>query len=398
MTRPTPRPRTRIVGLDVARCLALLGMIATHVIATYDEAGERSWAAELAGGRASALFAVLAGVSLALMSGGARPVRGRERAGVAVGLLVRAVLIAALGLWLGGRDSGVAVILTYYGVLFCLGIAFLGLRARALFVLAGVWALVGPVVSFAVRPELPERGYDSPTFAHLTERPAELLAELTVTGYYPVLVWLAYLLLGMAIGRLDLRRTMTAARLALVGLALALAAPVVSRLLVAQPAIRDALRDSVATTWTPGIVPGDLDRSLEGSLYGNVPTDTWAWLAVANPHASTPLDLARTGGSALLVIGVCVLAARVLPRLWAIAFGAGAMTLTLYSLHVVLLGEDVWTEGPDAFARQVALALVVGAVFAVVRRRGPLEAVVAAAGRTVRNASHSGMHRGRMSP
>ena len=55
----------RLVGLDVARCLALLGMVATHVLDARTPDGELATAQWLAGGRASALFAVLAGVSLA---------------------------------------------------------------------------------------------------------------------------------------------------------------------------------------------------------------------------------------------------------------------------------------------------------------------------------------------
>ena len=58
----------RLVGLDVARCLALLGMVATHVLDARTPDGELATAQWLAGGRASALFAVLAGVSLALMT------------------------------------------------------------------------------------------------------------------------------------------------------------------------------------------------------------------------------------------------------------------------------------------------------------------------------------------
>jgi len=86
-------PPGRVVGLDVARCVALLGMIVTHVLPAADENGV-TVAQQVAGGRASALFAVLAGVSLAIMSGGTTPVRGGERWAVSAGLAVRAVLIA----------------------------------------------------------------------------------------------------------------------------------------------------------------------------------------------------------------------------------------------------------------------------------------------------------------
>ena len=51
-----------------------------------------------------------------------------------------------------------------------------------------------------------------------------------------------------------------------------------------------------------------LDRIGEG-LPGTTPTDgAWEWLGVVAPHTATPLDLLQTTGSALLVIGVALLA------------------------------------------------------------------------------------------
>jgi uncharacterized membrane protein len=122
---PEPDPR-RVVGVDVARALALLGMMATHMLP--GRIGfDVPWPQQLAGGRASALFAVLAGVSVALVSGRERPVRGRQRYAAGVRLGIRALLIGVVGLGLGTLDSGIAVILTYYAVLFVIGLPFLGL-------------------------------------------------------------------------------------------------------------------------------------------------------------------------------------------------------------------------------------------------------------------------------
>lgn len=157
-------PTGRIVGLDVARCLALIAMIATHILDSTDDNGI-TLTQQLAGGRASALFAVLAGVSLSLMSGRSNPVAGRERRAVASGLAVRALVIAAIGLVLGELGSGIAVILTYYGLLFLLGLPFLGLRARPLALLSAAWLTVVPVLSHLLRPHLPDRGFASPHFA-----------------------------------------------------------------------------------------------------------------------------------------------------------------------------------------------------------------------------------------
>ena len=123
--------KDRLVGVDVARCLALLGMVATHVLASHDPDGSLSGSQWLAGGRASALFAVLAGVSLALMTGRRTPVQGTERGRRSLALATRAVLVATIGLALGGLETGIAVILTYYGVLFLMALPFLGLDHQA---------------------------------------------------------------------------------------------------------------------------------------------------------------------------------------------------------------------------------------------------------------------------
>ena len=91
LRRPPDLHGRRVVGVDMARCLALLGMMATHILPGY-EGLEIPWPQQLAGGRASALFAVLAGVSLSLTTGREHPVHGRERIARSCGLAVRALL------------------------------------------------------------------------------------------------------------------------------------------------------------------------------------------------------------------------------------------------------------------------------------------------------------------
>jgi Heparan-alpha-glucosaminide N-acetyltransferase, catalytic len=342
----------RLVGLDVARCLALLGMVATHVLDERTAAGDLTTGQWLAGGRSSALFAVLAGVSLALMT---RSDRGPRNLGA---IAVRALLIAALGLWLGGLGSGLAVILTYYGLLFLLGLPFVFLRARALALLCVCWVLAAPALSHVVRPDLPERGFASPAFGQLAD-PGQLLSELLFTGYYPVFPWLAYLLAGLALGRANLRDPHLLGILTVGGLGGAIVATQVSRALV-DPALA-----AQHATGMHGTTPADGD---------------WSWLLLVAPHSATPFDLAQTIGSALFVIGGCLLLERVLPRpgvvALAIVFGAGAMTLTLYSLHVVLRTPDVWPPDHDAYVEHVAVLLAIGAVYAAVGWRGPLERIV----------------------
>lgn len=368
MVAMTGSSHSRLVGLDVARCLALLGMVATHVLDERTPAGDLTTAQWLAGGRASALFAVLAGVSLALMT--REPLRGRPLALRCAGIAGRAVFIALVGLLLGSLDSGIAVILTYYGVLFVLGLPFTPLGARTLVPLAVAWVVVGPVVSHLVRPDLPERGFASPAFDQLGD-PGQLASELLFTGYYPAVPWLAYLLAGLALGRLDLRATPILGALALGGLGTAVLATQVSRTLV-DPAVA-----SENATGMFGTTPPDGD---------------WSWLLLVAPHSGTPFDLAQTIGSAVLVIACCLLLERLLPHAatvaLAVVFGAGTATLTLYSLHVVMRTPGVWPrEDPSTFVTHVVVLLTLGALIRLSRRRGPMEVVAGSPVRAARRAS-----------
>ncbi len=60
-------------------------------------------------------------------------------------------MLGVIGLFLGDLDSGVAVILVNYAFLFLVATAFIGMSARSLGILALVWALVAPVISFWLR-------------------------------------------------------------------------------------------------------------------------------------------------------------------------------------------------------------------------------------------------------
>jgi hypothetical protein len=375
-TTGLPRSRGgRILGVDAARALALVGMFATHILPLRDGDDVPTLTGLIPDGRASALFAVLAGVGVALSSGGPRrPVDGRAHLAAAGGLIVRGLLVGLLGLWLVAFDSPVAVILAYYGLLFVVATPLLRLPAAVLGCGAVLVAALAPVASQLLRAELPEGPGEQPGLDALA-RPGELVVTLAVTGYYPVLVWTTYLLAGMAVGRLDLRRLRVAVGLLVGGAALAVAA-------------------AAGSAWLLG--PGGGTAALGPDAlaernYGTTPTDSWWWLAVNAPHSGTPVNMVHTTGTALAVLGAMLLLAR---RWWVVVWlpaAVGAIPLTLYTLHVILLsvysGED---EPPQVllglWLAHVTGAVLIGVVFRLAGRRGPLEAVVSAAGRAVRRA------------
>jgi hypothetical protein len=312
-------------------------------------------------------------VSLALVTGGSR-VHERRRLGAdRVGIAVRAAVIALLGLLLGGLPTNIAIILVYYAVLFVMALPFLGLGWRRLALLALAWSVAGPVASMLLRADLEDPARLVPSFEHLAT-PLDLAQSLLLTGYYPAIGWFAYLLAGLAVGRLDLRRAGVAARVAVAGAVLAAVTWVVSADVTRDPAVRRALLrsdDGGATTW------GELRHQLDLGSYGTTPPDSWWWLVPIGPHSGTALTFLHTIGCSMAVLGATVLLARVRPRPWAVAFGAGAMTLTLYSLHIVMLTPEVPpAEEPSAYLPQVLVVLLVGAAYALARQRGPLESLV----------------------
>ena len=126
--------------------------------------------------------------------------------------------------------------------------------------------------------------------------------------------------------------------------------------------------------------------------YGTTPTDSWWWLAIMAPHSGTPFDLAHTTGTALAVLGAMLLLARLSRALVWVPAAVGAIPLTLYTLHVLLLseysGEDVAGAGAGRAVgwRTCWVRSLLGVLLRLLGWRGPLEAVVSVAGRTVRRA------------
>lgn len=374
----TSWPQHRLLGVDAARGVALLGMVAVHIVSPVGADGQVSPAFLVAAGRSSALFAVIAGVGLALITRWTPATSARRRARDRVAIATRSVLLIGIGLWLGTFDSGVAVILVYYGVLFLLALPFLGLSSRALAAWSAGTMVVAPVLSHLLRPVLPLPSYDVPTLEFFEGSLLDALSELTLTGYYPALPWMAYLFAGLAIGKLPLSSPAVAQRLAVGGLSIWFVAAASSWVLLNPLGGLDALRAQ-----SPELFGRTLETALAVGLYGTTPEGSWWWLAVAAPHTATPFDLAATIGSSMAVLGLFLLILD-RPRVWAVPLvSVGGMTLSLYTLHVVMLEE--WL--PRTMAHAYLWHVVVLTVLAVLWRRyigqGPLEFLTQRASRSV---------------
>ena len=365
----------RELGIDVARGLALLGMMVVHILPAATRTGEITTPWLLSVGKASALFAVVAGVGIAFSTGRTRPPYGRRWYAAVAALLVRAALICALGLWLGGVVGQAAyVILPYYALLFVLAIPFLRMPVRWLVVAAVAAGFAMPTVSFFARAGMPWEGEPlNLTFASVIAGPAASLNELLFTGSYPVLPWLTYVLVGLAVGRTRLSMRGVAAAIAGIGIALALFTRLVSWYLLSviggQAELAETSRGTIS-------LQSFTDILVFGSS-GTVPADSAWWLAVLAPHTATTPDLFFTIGIALGVLGLAIMLSRVIgPLLWPLA-AAGSMPLTLYATHLLLLALPVMPRDAGVnFAVQAAVLVAFALLWRNWFARGPLEELV----------------------
>lgn len=330
-----------MTGVDLTRGVAVLGMFTAHVGAAGTSWSDPAGWLRLADGRSAATFAVLAGVSLGLVSGGAVAQEGTDLSRTRVRLLVRCGLLAVLGVLLVALDTPVAVILPAYAVILALAVPLLRWRPVALLGLAAGVLVVGPpVVLAADRAAAAGTGW-------VREQPLELL----VGGYYPAVVWIAYVLVGLAVARLDLRARWTPVWCVVAGTGLAAA--------------------------------GYLTGALGGAL---VPAGAARELLDVTPHADTAPEVTGNAGVALVLLGSLVLLGRwvadhrVARTALAPLEATGALALTAYCGHVVaiaLLGDDVVRSATNAgLAAFVVVTLAATWAWRSALGRGPLERLV----------------------
>lgn len=379
----SPTPRKRLIGIDAARGLALIGLFAVHILPDEsDLTGGPSLSWTLFAGDSAALFALLAGVGLGLSTGGSTPHRGRRMTADRLGIAARAVMIGILSLLIAPIlpwDPPADIILLYYAVFFLLAIPFLHLRPRTLFCSAAVFAVVSPILLLQAGPGLPESSAWNHTVVTLLTEPLGTLSELLLTGTYPALAYMAYLLVGLGLGRLDLRRLRVQGIIAGTGVALVLMASLASFLLLRVAGGYEALRASA------GLTRYELEEALIFGTEDYLEGSAW-WLAITTPHTNMILAIVSSLGVSLAVTGGCLLLARTAEPLLLPVASMGSMTLTLYSVHLLALAPELHYDAPVPW---FMIHLVAAAVFAWFWRQrlgqGPLERVVATGARNARN-------------
>ena len=427
---PAARParqRVRYVGIDLARFIAIAGMMAAHLLAPLamfpgvsDSDRELAMGTSLiSNGAPAALFAVLGGVSIVFatrkqLSGG---LVGKAMASVAV----RGVVLIVLGVLLGFVDNNIIVILAYYGVAMILVAPLIKAKSWVLASLAAVLGLGFGWLNITLRRSL-EVHMEGPhiNLGFITSDPLGTLRAIFVTGEYPAITWVTYLLVGMLIGRALTSATArgalgrTAAKLAVIGGAVFVVSQLVSNWLLGKLIDFGVIEPQASQQMShTEILQAAQTQLLQVGGSGAPPSPHIVSQLLAVPHSGSIMDLARTIALSALLIGLLVwLCDRERPRvadaattaattsfgarLLDIVRAAGAAPLTIYTTHIVVSGiiqgtffrstEQAgglpetgipwWVMGPGALVLQLAGVLAIGAVLSITRRRGPLETLL----------------------
>lgn len=385
---PVAAPKPRIHGLDLARGLAVLGMFVAHTAAAGPYA-EGTWLGEVLSwshGRSSILFALLAGVSLGILTGRTRPYAGEDAVHARVRILVRGVLLLGISGLLAVLNGQVALILAFYAAWFFLALPFAWWPVRRLFAAAAVVAVAGPVLRWALVTVAPDLGL---VLDSLDVN--DFFVETMVSGVYPGLAYLAFVFAGLGLARLDLGARRLQVRMLILGLLLAVVGYGGGLALGTAAGVQTTEPESIVAAEYDGLSEGaELEFGPDGEPIfpdGIADDKLWPDMGVAEsaatdllatwPHSGSTFEILGSGGVALAILAVCLLLPAAASRTVLAPLAAvGAMSLSAYSLHVVVLAlfpamvgaESIWPA-----AGLVGAALLGCWAWRATLGRGPLE-------------------------
>lgn len=353
----------RIIGLDVTRGLALIGVVVmnyhgylnggqTSDPATFLDRLFHPWVGVLST-RFAATFVLVAGMGITLLTNRSRA--SGDRAAITADrwrLVRRGVLLAVAGYALEWVWSG--TIIYFYGAYFIVAAVLFTVRTRWLVLIGAASAAAGAGIA-AWRIARETGGHPTHWLDPAPNSPRDLLLRTFVGHTHPLLPWLAFVCAGMILGRALPRLAAIRARL-IVGGVLAVAVTYAVNAVAAPP--------------FSSVDPGDQRRAV--------------WLST-RPFDRGILYTIGTLGSSIVVFAVVSwIAEHARDNAVIVALQrAGQLTLTLYVLHVLAFNLVVdWLGWIEPFSLGAALgfaaafwavAILVGAWWQKLFGPGPLE-------------------------
>ncbi|WLR41414.1 heparan-alpha-glucosaminide N-acetyltransferase domain-containing protein [Bacillus carboniphilus] len=197
------KPTERIIGYDIARSLAILGMvIVNYKISMNAEGNGPEWLiywTSLLEGRASAIFVILAGVGISLMT---QRVRLSENNSQKYRLTIwkRSLFLFVLGMSLYLMQWS-ADILHYYAFYMVIASFFIKASSKKIIITALSIVFTAQLLQLLLDYEYGWNATFSQYEMFWTFK--GFFSNLFFNGYHPIFPWVAFLLIGMWLGRLD---------------------------------------------------------------------------------------------------------------------------------------------------------------------------------------------------
>ncbi|WP_034043492.1 DUF418 domain-containing protein [Wocania ichthyoenteri] len=196
--------KERIIGIDIARALAVIGMIIVNFKVALGENG-LEWVklfASIFDGKAAATFVVLAGVGLALMTNSALQNNDSQK----LKSVRKRILKRALFLFIVGLSYIViwpADILHFYGIYMLVILLLLSCNEKIILISGITLTLLYPLlISFWDY----ETGWNFKTLAYLDFWTLNgFFRNLFFNGFHPVIPWTSFMLVGFWFGKQDLK-------------------------------------------------------------------------------------------------------------------------------------------------------------------------------------------------
>lgn len=300
--------KKRIIGIDVARALAVFGMIIVNFKMVLGGEGNDYFKTFVGvfEGKAAATFVVLAGVGLAMMSNSAIDQNDLVKLrGIRVRLVKRALVLFVLGL------SYLAIwpadILHFYGIYMLFVLLMLKQPAKRIFTMAIVLIFSYPLAMLLWSYDL---GWNFSSFEYTDFWTVNgFLRNLLYNGFHPVIPWAAFMLIGFWLGKQDLQNP------TFVYKALRLSVIVFASIQLISLLLLDVFSGGDAATHA------ELSQVLGTS-----------------PMPPLPIYMISGSSIAIAIICFCILLAHKFPsnRLIEVMNKTGQLALTFYVAHVVL--------------------------------------------------------------
>ncbi len=304
-SQPEERKHTksRIIGYDLARSLAVFGMVLVNfkVVMGASENGPDwlIWLTGLFEGRAAAMFVILAGVGISMLSRKGRVFQDAERIRQdRLSLLKRALFLFVVGLLY--TPLWPADILHFYGVYIAIAAFMLSATDRRLW----SWAIALSLgFLFLISIFDYEVGWDFSSLTYVDFWTVRgMIRHIFFNGFHPVIPWIVFLLIGMWLGRQDVKDSSIRRKFLWRSVVVAALAEALSYILV---------------NWFPTEI---------GVLFGT------------DPMPPMPLYIAAAAGTAVAIIMICLELTLRYPDepIFKPLVATGQLALTLYVAHVVI--------------------------------------------------------------